>query len=231
MTEHKPWCLLSTINHPNAECNCDPLPEPIAAPAITECIHSDVLSKGEICPFCSTLPEPIAAGEECICPKDVVRHGFHQDCPIHGYAQPPIAAGEEDDRPGLGSSATPDRTAFPPIAAGGGEAPGHTDLMVTPESLDAFMEANPLPSPSSSDLVERLLKPAAPIPPEQMLLRCEAADTIQRLEAAVKLQQCDLAALQAEMAEWRLALENIRDGHTFGIKPSEIARAALAGKD
>jgi hypothetical protein len=41
-----------------------PLPEPIAAPAITECIHSDVLSKGEICPFCSTLPEPIAAGEE-----------------------------------------------------------------------------------------------------------------------------------------------------------------------
>lgn len=24
-------------------------------------------------------------------------------------------------------------------------APGHTDLMVTPESLDAFMEANPLP--------------------------------------------------------------------------------------
>lgn len=24
-------------------------------------------------------------------------------------------------------------------------APGHTDLMVTPESIDAFMEANPLP--------------------------------------------------------------------------------------
>jgi hypothetical protein len=34
------------------------------------------------------------------------------------YTDPPSAAGEEDDRPGLGSSATPDRTAFPPIAAG-----------------------------------------------------------------------------------------------------------------
>ena len=28
------------------------------------------------------------------------------------------------------------------------EAPGHTDLMVSPESINAFMEANPLPLPA-----------------------------------------------------------------------------------
>jgi hypothetical protein len=31
------------------------------------------------------------------------------------------------------------------------EAPGHTDLMVTPESLDKFLEANPLPAASEDD--------------------------------------------------------------------------------
>ena len=30
------------------------------------------------------------------------------------------------------------------------QAPGHTDLMVPPESIDAFMEANPLPLPNLS---------------------------------------------------------------------------------
>lgn len=32
------------------------------------------------------------------------------------------------------------------------EAPGHTDLMVSPESIDAFMEANPLPVDASAPL-------------------------------------------------------------------------------
>lgn len=38
-------------------------------------------------------------------------------------------------------------------------APGHTDLMVTPESIDAFLEANPPPAPVIPDpanLVVRL---------------------------------------------------------------------------
>jgi hypothetical protein len=70
--------------------------ETVAAPAITEGENppddaelDDLLDSHTGAP----LPEPIAAGEECICPEDVVQHGFHQDCPIHGYAQPPIAAG------------------------------------------------------------------------------------------------------------------------------------------
>lgn len=40
-------------------------------------------------------------------------------------------------------------------------APGHTDLMVTPESIDAFLEANPPPAPvipDPADLVKRLSK-------------------------------------------------------------------------
>lgn len=31
------------------------------------------------------------------------------------------------------------------LSSTAGQAPGHTDLMVAPESIDAFMEANPLP--------------------------------------------------------------------------------------
>jgi hypothetical protein len=34
------------------------------------------------------------------------------------------------------------------------EPPGHTDLMVSPESLDAYMEANPLPTGASAGLIE-----------------------------------------------------------------------------
>jgi hypothetical protein len=34
------------------------------------------------------------------------------------------------------------------------DAPGHTDLMVRPETLDAFMEANPLPPDASAGLIE-----------------------------------------------------------------------------
>jgi hypothetical protein len=46
-----------------------------------------------------TCPTP--AGEECICPEDVVQHGFHQNCPIHGATPAePIAAGEEYTNPG-----------------------------------------------------------------------------------------------------------------------------------
>jgi multidrug efflux pump subunit AcrA (membrane-fusion protein) len=85
-----------------------------------------------------------------------------------------------------------------------------------------------------SDLVERLRIHGSPI-------NLEAAATIQRLEADNQAWKeawerehahCnayneEITALQSERDEWRLALENIRDGHTFGIKPSEIARAAL----
>jgi hypothetical protein len=62
---------------------------------------------------------PIAAGEET-CPKCGQHASMHSTAdPCYGaWDLPPIAADEEDDRPGLGSSATPDRTAFPPIAAG-----------------------------------------------------------------------------------------------------------------
>jgi hypothetical protein len=34
------------------------------------------------------------------------------------------------------------------------DAPGRTDLMVCPETLDAFMEANPLPSDAPAELIE-----------------------------------------------------------------------------
>ena len=34
------------------------------------------------------------------------------------------------------------------------QSPGHTDLMVTPESIDAFMEANPLPADPHAALIE-----------------------------------------------------------------------------
>jgi hypothetical protein len=72
---------------------------------------------------------PIAAGEET-CPKCGQHASMHSTAdPCYGaWDLPPIAADEEDDRPGLGSSATPDRTAFPPIAAGGGETRTTIDL-------------------------------------------------------------------------------------------------------
>jgi hypothetical protein len=73
-------------------------PETVAAPAITDPWFGSAKLE-------APLPEPIAAGEECICPEDVVRHGFHQDCPIHGYAQPPIAAGLSNIMSGLWRSA------------------------------------------------------------------------------------------------------------------------------
>jgi hypothetical protein len=90
----------------------------------------------------------------------------------------------------------------------------------------------------SSDLVERLRC----IDTDPRGIHAQAADTIQRLEAEkaqlrdtlidVQHYGCEqITALQSERDAWRLALENIRDSHTFGIKPSEIARAALAGKD
>jgi hypothetical protein len=105
------------------------------------------------------------------------------------------------------------------------------------------------PSPSSSDLVERLKHIVAQweggarweLDSSDKRTCAEAADTIQRLEADNQAWKeawerehahCnayneEITALQSERDEWRLALENIRDGHTFGIKPSEIARAAL----
>jgi hypothetical protein len=49
-----------------------PLPEPIAA---GDGVHEISIKDHAT---------PIAAGGECICPEDVVQHGFHQNCPIHG---------------------------------------------------------------------------------------------------------------------------------------------------
>jgi hypothetical protein len=99
--------------------------EPVAAPAITECIHSDVLNKGEICPFCSPLPEPIAAGlwrnaedqvlELAKVLQTIAEEPVNWNATDHHYyagivgrfqlladgvlrASPPIAAGEEDSR-------------------------------------------------------------------------------------------------------------------------------------
>jgi hypothetical protein len=169
-----------------------------------------------------------------------------------------------------------------PIAAGGGEetrgqklakqieemAP-HVGMKFTPdpEKIAQFDK----PSPSSSDLVERLrnwdygkrnscssleIMQEAADTIQALVEQCayekrcrdanlkayhEAKSAIQRLEADNQAWKeawerehahCnayneEITALQSERDEWRLALENIRDGHTFGIKPSEIARAAL----
>jgi hypothetical protein len=53
-------------------------------------------------------------------------------------------------------------------------APGHTDLMVAPESIDAFMEANPLPDaqPSSWQPIETAPKDRSVIAWDD---ECEAA--------------------------------------------------------
>jgi hypothetical protein len=37
-------------------------------------------------------------------------------------------------------------------------APGHTDLMVTPESIDAFLEANPPPDPPQEIVTEEIVR-------------------------------------------------------------------------
>jgi hypothetical protein len=144
-----------------------------------------------------------------------------------------------------------------PIAAGGGEetrgqklakqiegmAP-HVGMKFTPdpEKIAQFDK----PSPSSSDLVERLRRLGHEYrhecPEDTGFQILEAADTITALQSELEISHArylnydelataEIKSLQSEVAEWRLALENIRDGHTFGIKPSEIARAALAGKD
>jgi hypothetical protein len=203
-----------------------PLPEPIAG----DYERNVLLAANEL------FAEPIAAEEECTCEDKAFPGGPHwadRHCKKHA----PIAAGEEDDRPGLGSSATPDRTAFPPIAAGGVEKPLERYFASEAERRRWYKAKgmNPDPTPSSSDLVERLRKANGRYPDTLWLA---AADTIQRLEAEldafkVEISQtrainakrsADLAALQSERDRLREALER-----TVKFNDVRIARAALAG--
>lgn len=91
-------------------------------------------------------------------------------------------------------------------------------LFVTPESLDAFMEANPLPpeptpppTPAGAgDLVERLRGKV--FAAEGQRLRLVAEEAASRIEA-----------LQAEVERLRWALKPFADDKMPSSKPSEIA--------
>lgn len=87
--------------------------------------------------------------------------------------------------------------AQPPAAPVETGAPGHDDLMVAPESIDAFMEANPLPPAHSS---------AGNVPPERRFL-IDALDALEAINSEIvltghlkELVDCALAARNADFS-------------------------------
>jgi hypothetical protein len=66
------------------------------------------------------------------------------------------------------------------------DAPGHTDLMVTPESLDAWLEKNPLPAPDAMrGALERLLAAFKGLQPFPLIVQAVAEGLIRDAEAAL----------------------------------------------
>ena len=96
-----------------------------------------------------------------------------------------------------------------PAPEGVADAPGHTDLMVTPESIDAFMEANPLPRPDAGGGVREQLAEALA---ENKALRAANTQLVlaerDRIEAALSTPPAAAesnASVEARLREAKIA--------------------------
>jgi hypothetical protein len=78
-------------------------------------------------------------------------------------------------------------------AKGASEAPGHTDLMVTPESLDKWLESNPPPesSPTKAD-VERVARAIG----DALYGYCDPLDTPNTWGVAMSIARAAIAAMK-----------------------------------
>lgn len=93
----------------------------------------------------------LSAGLEVATPpsgeREVTKYAEHLAVLLHAKHYPEITQWRpmSGDLPGLLTQIDNMTTGLVRAAPSERDAPGHTDLMVAPETLDAFMEANPLP--------------------------------------------------------------------------------------
>lgn len=99
-----------------------------------------------------------------------------------------------------------------------GEAPGHIDLMVSPESIDAFMETNPIPAEQSE--VAGLVADGQYLKPPNASTTCGIADP----------NQVEIVLRQAHAAIERL-LPYVPGIGTTAIDDKDEGRQALAAID
>lgn len=79
-------------------------------------------------------------------------------------------------------------------------APGHTDLMVAPETLDEFLARNPLPTPAASDCTTHNA-PAAPRPATTAAAVVACREAAERFAHVGIVQPADLARAFDELAK------------------------------
>lgn len=114
------------------------------------------------------------------------------------------------------------------------DAPGHTDMMVAPEGLDAFMAANPLPEEDAALIQRRRAFAEKPFytldagawvkpPPEARM----ALDAAGRLDA----QAAEIAALRARVAGLEGALTQVDEwanAYPVSVFPEPDMKACAA---